>query len=196
MVKLPTQILTQDKDHYDIFGLKTGLTELAPKKSEFEPTSLTSNPLTNAFNSEKPTIDQELKSDQAFEDYGNGFQLRFLTVYPYRLLTGKNKAQYFVSRLTQNNQQKKNDRLLTIWYGLGFYQFTTSSQADNNLNLAKNIDTPDDIQDDKDIFHLSRLKQERQLMNEVQEYGFEFFINYLERFPIAMNQKIELHTVR
>ena len=58
-----------------------------------------------------------------------------------------------------------NDRLLAIWYGLGFYHFTTCSSADSNPNLAKNIDTPDDIEgmifiikDDNDIFGLSHLR--------------------------------------
>ena len=65
----------------------------------------------------------------------------------------------FLSRLTSNNQyydRKKNDKLLAIWYGLGFYLFTTSSSADNNPNLDKNIDTQDDIEG-MDIYLLSKM---------------------------------------
>ena len=35
-------------------------------------------------------------------EYGYGFWLRFLTIYPERLTSGKNAPMYFVSRLTTN----------------------------------------------------------------------------------------------
>ena len=44
--------------------------------------------------------------------------MRFLTVYPVRLLAGKNEAWYFVARLTLNNPYdsiRVGDRLLAIW---------------------------------------------------------------------------------
>ena len=42
---------TKNLDHKDdVFGLKAGLTSLAPKKTEFEPTSLAKTLLPNAFN--------------------------------------------------------------------------------------------------------------------------------------------------
>lgn len=55
-------------------------------------------------NDESPKI-IELPDDKLprkIEEYGYGFWLRFLTLYPERLLQGKNAPWYFVARLTAN----------------------------------------------------------------------------------------------
>ena len=51
-------------------------------------------------------------------EYGYGFWLRFLTIYPERLPNGKNEPWYFVSRLTTNEPYdniRMGDRTLAIW---------------------------------------------------------------------------------
>jgi hypothetical protein len=53
-----------------------------------------------------------------FEEYGYGFWMRFLTAYPKRLISGKNAAWYFLSRLTYNEKYADagmGDRTLAIW---------------------------------------------------------------------------------
>ena len=93
--------------------------------------------MSNAFDSKKPVIDKEVKSENFLEEYGYGFWLRFLTVYPKRLIAGKNEAWYFVSRLTSMNPYdniRMNDRRLAIWQGAGYYHFTTSNSITGNVN--------------------------------------------------------------
>lgn len=75
--------------------------------------------------------------------------MRFLTVYPARLLSGKNEPWYFVSRLTYHKEYdniRMGDRTLAIWQGQGYYHFTTCNAATNNPNQIENINFPADIE--------------------------------------------------
>jgi hypothetical protein len=64
-----------------------------------------------------PKVNRE-RADLKLEEYGYGFWYRFLTVYPKRLIPGKNAPWYFIARLTANKNYQDitmGDRLLAIW---------------------------------------------------------------------------------
>jgi len=61
-------------------------------------------------------------------EYGYGYWARFTLAYPKFMPKGKNAPWYFISRLSANKNTADlimGDRLLAIWLGKGFYQFTT-----------------------------------------------------------------------
>ena len=91
----------------------------------------------SGINDTKPKVNIEEKKDADLTEYGYGFYARFLTAYPTRLLSGKDAAWYFVSRLTKNTPNGNagmGDRVLAIWQGAGFYHFTTNNAATGNVN--------------------------------------------------------------
>lgn len=105
----------------DSFGFSVGVEKLVKKQDVgFKPADPEKTGFENAQSQEKPVVDKTSKSEQPFEEYGYGFWLRFLTVYPERLLAGKNQAWYFVSRLTLHQDYdniRMGDRVLAIWQG-------------------------------------------------------------------------------
>ena len=85
----------------DLFGFDLGLKVLvnkAPVKPADRPVD------TNFYDSDstakKPLIDKEATNDKPFDSYGYGYWFRFLTVFPTRLISGKNAPWYFMSRIT------------------------------------------------------------------------------------------------
>lgn len=72
---------------------------------------------------DKPAVaDIQLKQEQLkdVQEYGFGYWLRFLSRHPVPLLSGKNQAYYFISRLTRNNPYtdvQMGDRVLALWLG-------------------------------------------------------------------------------
>jgi hypothetical protein len=92
----------------------------------------------------KPAAEEDNDADdlENVTEYGYGFWMRFLTLYPVRLIPGKNAAWYFVSRLTMNLPAKDGalgDRMLAIWQGQGYYHFTTCNAANNQWNVVHNV---------------------------------------------------------
>jgi hypothetical protein len=82
-------------------------------------------------------------------EYGYGFYFRYLTHFPQRMWTGKNNAWYFLSRLTNSKifgDVAYGDRLLTIFQGASYYQFSTTQNENKNANNAQNIGFPEDIE--------------------------------------------------
>ena len=72
----------------------------------------------NGFEQKEPVLDKQSPSENALEEYGYGFWMRYLTTYPQRLIAGKNAPWYFVSRLTWNKDYdniRMGDRALAIW---------------------------------------------------------------------------------
>ena len=72
----------------------------------------------SGINDSKPKVNIEEKKDTDLSEYGYGFYARFLTAYPTRLLSGKDAAWYFISRLTKNSPNGNTgmgDRVLAIW---------------------------------------------------------------------------------
>lgn len=121
------------------------------KKEEvkIEPGKPITEQLANGFENKKPVLDQNVEGPKNLEEYGYGFWARFLTVYPQRLLAGKNQAWYFVSRLTLHKDYdnvRMGDRLLAIWQGQGYYHFTTCNAINGNVNVINNINFPADIE--------------------------------------------------
>ncbi|CAD8058815.1 unnamed protein product [Paramecium sonneborni] len=102
----------------------------------------------SSVDQEKPVFENTIEKEKDFIEYGYGYWLRFLTLYPKRLENGKNAPWYFLSRLTLNKNYQNiamNDRLLALWLGQGFYHFTTCDLVQNQPNLIQNINHHDDI---------------------------------------------------
>ncbi|CAD8140693.1 unnamed protein product [Paramecium octaurelia] len=137
-------------DHpQDVFAFKEGTDRLFKKDEQLLPDEPTKDVFENGFEQKKPVINKESPSENALEEYGYGFWMRFLTSYPQRLPNGKNQPWYFVSRLTWNKEYdniRMGDRALAIWQGQGFYHFTTCNSADNNPNYIQNNNYPEDIE--------------------------------------------------
>lgn len=75
----------------DVFGLAAG-SELVKKEDSLkpEPSDADKTLLTNSIDQKKSVIDKEATDSNYLVEYGYGFWARFLTVYPVRLLAGKN----------------------------------------------------------------------------------------------------------
>lgn len=72
--------------------------------------------------------------------------MRFLTVYPKRLLSGKSAPWYFISRLTSNDPYddlNMGDRILALWQGSSYYHFTTCDKQKGFSNVIKNVNFDD-----------------------------------------------------
>lgn len=83
----------------------------ADDKEGIIPTSIVSDP---AAVTEMPA--DKLPDD--VNEYGYGFWFRFLTMYPVKLMSGKNAPWYFLARLTSNIPHADigmGDRILAIW---------------------------------------------------------------------------------
>ncbi|CAD8155184.1 unnamed protein product [Paramecium octaurelia] len=83
--------------------------------------------LTSSISADQPTVSTEVKKLKDVNEYGFGFWMRFLTLYPEQLQSGLTDQSYFVAKLTKNQQDgddKIGDRLLTIFQTQEQYIFS------------------------------------------------------------------------
>lgn len=76
-------VATNNFDHpQDVFAFKEGTDKLFKKPDSVLPDEPTKDVFENGFESKKPVIDKENPAENALEEYGYGFWMRFLTNYP------------------------------------------------------------------------------------------------------------------
>jgi hypothetical protein len=103
-----------------------------------------------AFNG-KPIIDTQVEKNNLVDvtEYGYSLWLRYMTRYPVVMPNGKNSPWYTVARLTNKKLYTNvdvGDRVLAVFLGQGFYQFTTNDVVSANPNIFRNVPFVGDIE--------------------------------------------------